>query len=257
MKYTKSGGQPKSGGDSNNRKWKYKIAMIEKDIRNQKRQLSVYNTAANPGSDDEESDGLEKEYGNRKHCNLTRKVKSKSSKKAWHGTPQSIDCGESVGGCNKVAKISKIKVERVQSTTSLQSNESAMEIDNHVDTIVLGSNCLPIHDFGRSVDVSGWDASEGSFEFPKISWAISYDHPTNVQVDMLVYHQAIQCPRFTSHLMCSMQSRITGVRINDLPKFLAKEPYDKTNTIIVNDPLNPNAPVHPVSIEGGHKLFPV
>ena len=41
--------------------------MIEKKVRNQKRQLSDFNTAAKSGSDDEDSDGLEKEDGNRKH----------------------------------------------------------------------------------------------------------------------------------------------------------------------------------------------
>ena len=52
-----------------------------------------------------------------------------------------------------------------------------MEINNHADTILLGSNFLPIHYVGRLVDVSGWDVSSGSVECPKISGAIAYDHP--------------------------------------------------------------------------------
>ena len=56
--------------------------MLEKKVRNQKRHLSVFNTAAKPGSDNEDLDGLEKEDGNREHYNLTRQGKSKSSKKA-------------------------------------------------------------------------------------------------------------------------------------------------------------------------------
>ena len=63
-----------------------------------------------------------------------------------------------------MAEILTIKVGIFQSAISLQSNDSAMEIDNHADTTVLGSNCLPIHDYGISVDVYGWDASAGSFE---------------------------------------------------------------------------------------------
>ena len=40
-KSTKSGGKPNSGGGRNNgyEKWKSKIAILEKNIRNQKRQL--------------------------------------------------------------------------------------------------------------------------------------------------------------------------------------------------------------------------
>ena len=49
---------PIQGGGSNNGKWKYKIVMLEKKFRNQKRQLSVFNTLDKPGSDDEDLDGL-------------------------------------------------------------------------------------------------------------------------------------------------------------------------------------------------------
>ena len=60
--------------------------------------------------------------------------------------------------------------------------------------MVLGSNFLPIHDFERLVDVSGWDGSAGSVECPTISGSTVYDHPISGKVYMLVYHQAIHCP---------------------------------------------------------------
>ena len=46
--------------------------MLEKKVRNQERQMSVFNTSDNTGSDDEDSDGSEKEDGNRKYSALTR-----------------------------------------------------------------------------------------------------------------------------------------------------------------------------------------
>ena len=57
---------------------------------------------------------------------------------------------------------------------------------------------------------------------------------------MVVYHQAIHCKRLENHLMCLVQSRMSGVRINELLKFLAEDPYDNTHVIIVDDPLNLN-----------------
>ena len=59
---TKSVVHPNSGGGSNNVhvKWKSKITMLEKKVRNQKRHILVFNTASKPGSDDEESDGSDK-----------------------------------------------------------------------------------------------------------------------------------------------------------------------------------------------------
>ena len=57
-----------------------------------------------------------------------------------------------------------------------------MEIDNHADMKVLGSNCISVHDFDISVDIYGWDASSGSVECPTISGAIFYDHPISGKV---------------------------------------------------------------------------
>ena len=98
-----------------------------------------------------------------------------------------------------------------------------MGIDNHVDKMVLGSNSLPVNDFERSLDVSGWDVSAESVECTTISGAIAYDHPISGKVYIMVYHHAIRCPILENHLMCSMQSRMEGVSINELPKFLAED----------------------------------
>ena len=96
-----------------------------------------------------------------------------------------------------MAEICTIKVGIVQSAKYLQSNQSTKETDNHADTTVLGSNYLPIHDFGISVDVSGWEAVSWSVECPTISGDIAYDHLTSEKVYMLVYHQAVHFPKLT------------------------------------------------------------
>ena len=68
---TRNGGKKasNSGRGRNNvqGKWKYKIAMLEKKVMNKKRQLSVFTTTAKYGSDNEDSDDSENEYGNMKH----------------------------------------------------------------------------------------------------------------------------------------------------------------------------------------------
>ena len=132
-----------------------------------------------------------------------------------------------------------------------------MEIDNHADTTVLGRNCLSIHDYNRPVDVSGWDASQGSVECPTISGAVAYDHPITGQVYILVYHQAIHCKSLENHLMCPMQSRVTGVKINELPKFLADKPDDETHAIVVGNPLDTDESlIIPLMIKGVTSYFP-
>ena len=98
----------------------------------------VFNTATKPGLDDEESNGSEKEDYNGKYSDLTQKGKYKRSKNALPGTPRSIYCGESFGGCIKLAAIFTIKVGRVQAATTLQSNELTIKINNHAETTMLG-----------------------------------------------------------------------------------------------------------------------
>ena len=115
-----------------------------------------------------------------------------------------------------------------------------MEIDNHIDMMVLGLNCLHVHDFEKFVDVSVWNARSGSVECPTISEYIAYDHPISGKVYMLIYHQVIHCEGLDNHLMCPMQSFMAGLNINEIPKFLAENPDEKTHVIIISDPLNPN-----------------
>ena len=82
-KASKSEINSKSGGGVNNGQgeWKSKITMLEKKVSNKKRHLSVFNTAAKPGSDNEESDDSYKKDGNRKNPALTLKINPKNSKK--------------------------------------------------------------------------------------------------------------------------------------------------------------------------------
>ena len=53
-----------------------------------------------------------------------------------------------------------------------------------------------------------------------------------------------------------MQIWMEGARINDLPKFLAEDPDEKTHEIIVNDPQNPNEPlIIPLVLKGITSYF--
>ena len=100
--------------------------------------------------------------------------------------------------------------------------------------MVLGSNCLPVYDFEKLVDVSIHDAISECDKFPTISGAISYDYPISVQVYRLVYHQGIHFSRLTNNLMYLMQCQMEGARINEIPNILAEDPDEKTHSIIVD-----------------------
>ena len=133
--------------------------------------------------------------------------------------PQSIGCGDLVGSCISVTEILIIKLGKAEAATPSQINESTMEIDNHADMTVLGPNCIPVHYFERYVDVSEWYRSDEMFECPTISGAIAYGRRISGQVYMLVYHQVIHRERLANHLMYPIQSRMSGLNINEHQMF--------------------------------------
>ena len=157
-----------------------------------------------------------------------------------------------------VATVWSIKIGRIASSTSLQTSESRMELDTHADTTVLGKNCLLIQDFGKSVSVSGWNASAGSTECPTVTGVVAYDHPYTGVTYMLIWHQAIYLDTMDNHLICPMQCRVHGVVIHDTPKIFVKDPTDHSHAIVVSDPVDPeNDLVIPLELVGVTSVFSV
>ena len=75
---------------------------------------------------------------------------------------------------------------------------------------------------------------------------------------MLVRNQAIHCKNLTNHLLCPMQRRTQGVKINDILKFLCKEPDDETHAIVAEDPLDSDGKlIINLSLKGVTRYFPV
>ena len=53
-----------------------------------------------------------------------------------------------------------------------------------------------------------------------------------------------------------MQSRIADVEINELPKFLAKNPDERTHAVVVDDPVSNEPLIIPLEIKGVTSFFP-
>ena len=157
-----------------------------------------------------------------------------------------------------VAVVRSFKLRRIIASTSLHNQEARMELDTHADTTVLGHNCLLIHDFDKTVSVTGWDASAGATECRTVSGVVAYDHPVTGQAYMLVFHQAIYLESMDNHLICPMQCRVNGVEINDTPKIFVKHPTERSHAIVVEDPVAPDVSlVIPLQLEGVTSVFSV
>ena len=127
---------------------------------------------------------------------------------------------------------------RVTSVTS-NSKESILYLDSHSYTCVLGSNVLVIQDHGRPFNVLSCNPSLVDRTYQTVSGVIRYDHPITGQTYHLVIHQSISIPHLEHHLLCPMQDHLNKVTINEIPKFLASNPTNETNSIIITDPNDP------------------
>ena len=73
---------------------------------------------------------------------------------------------------------------------------------------------------------------------------------------MMIINQAIYIPHLDNHLLCPMQCRVNGVRVNDIPIFLVEDPDETTHAIGVPDPNNERNYIYfPFSISGVTSYF--
>ena len=127
---------------------------------------------------------------------------------------------------------------RVTSVTS-NSKESTLDLDSHADTCVLGANALVIQDHGRPVNVLSYYPDLGDRTYQTLSGVIGYNHPITGKTYHLVINQAMIITHLEHHLICTIQSCMNGVNINEIPRFLASNPTNETHSIIVTDPDDP------------------
>ena len=121
------------------------------------------------------------------------------------------------------------------SAIGANSNETFLEADSHADTTCLGGGALKILDFNTPVNVHGYDASLGSKKYRVISGGVAYVHPFSGLRYHLIFHQAIHMPDLDHHLMCPMQLRANGVKVNDCPRMYCDNPDDKSHAIVATD----------------------
>ena len=100
------------------------------------------------------------------------------------------------------------------SNSSVNINETSLELDSHADTCVVGRYCLIINDFDRPVTVYGYDRALGAKTYRTVSAVLEYIDPVTGQHYHLVIHQAIEIPHLDHHLLCPMQCEVNDVTVN-------------------------------------------
>jgi len=129
------------------------------------------------------------------------------------------------------------------------------ELDSHADTCVVGDNALIIHDHERDVAVTGYDHVRPK-TFKIVDAVIGYEDPITGQEYMLAINQAIHIPGMKNNLLCPMQIRMNDVSVNEIPKFLVKNPTDEDHAIMIDLYEDDGRLTVPLSLEGVTSYFP-
>ena len=158
------------------------------------------------------------------------------------------------------------------SNSSVNINETSLELDSHADTCVVGRYCLIINDFDRPVTVYGYDRALGAKTYRTVSAVLEYIDPVTGQHYHLVIHQAIEIPHLDHHLLCPMQCEVNDVTVNHRPKYLCKNPTEMDHAIItkriqypedpyLTDMIDPAGPTEklilPLCLQGVTSFLPV
>ena len=98
---------------------------------------------------------------------------------------------------------------------------------------MIGKHALVVHDFDRPINVVGYNKAQGTLavNMKTVTAALAYDDPSTGEVNIIVVHQAVLIPHLEVNLVCPMQVRMNDVRLDKVPKFLAKNPTSHNHTI--------------------------
>ena len=115
----------------------------------------------------------------------------------------------------------------------MEEDTSQTDLDSHADTCVVGANSLVTHDYEQPVKVTGYDAMDGYKTCKMVTATLAYDDPSDGTPIILEVQQAIHIPRLQHNLLCPMQMWLNDVGVNEVPKFLTKDPTDETHAMVL------------------------
>ena len=113
------------------------------------------------------------------------------------------------------------------------SDHGFLELDSHADIAVLGNNCRIFQETEKTVDVYGYDPSQGSIRRKIVSGVFAYDNPEDGNCTLLIVHQGLHVPTMSNSLIPPYQMRDNDLVVNECPKTQIDEPTINDHAIII------------------------
>jgi hypothetical protein len=130
-----------------------------------------------------------------------------------------------------------------------------IELDSHADTSVIGNNCRVISYTDKTCQVAPYHPNYDSMEdIPIVQAGTAYDNPNTGETVILIINQGLYFgDSLPITLLNPNQIRSNGIKVDDVPKHVARDPAKATHSIYI--------PEHdfriPLSMKGVISCLPV
>ena len=123
---------------------------------------------------------------------------------------------------------------RISSFQNMPPGAAATELDSHANTCVVSKNALITYSYGCTVTVTGYDPSLGEVtNLYIVSALVAYELPNSSDVVLLNMNQCVHVPTMEKNLLCPMQLRMNGCRLQETPKFQVGVPIDNDHSVTI------------------------
>ena len=135
-------------------------------------------------------------------------------------------CTKSIGQ-RQVARISYFK--------NMHPGAAANELYSHAETCVVDKNALITHSYGNTFTVTGYNPSLGQVtNLDIISSQVAYELPNSSNVVLLNINQCVNVLTMENNILCPMQLRMNGCRLQETPKFQVRDPTENDHSFTIN-----------------------
>ena len=117
---------------------------------------------------------------------------------------------------------------RIAQASTIDNGTSAIELDSHADSPVVGMHASIIRMTGKQVKVSGFTDRLGSaIPVDVVDAAVVYDCEYTGKSYTMIIRNALYMKEMKVHLIPPFMMRLADIEVDECPKFLAKNPSIK------------------------------
>ena len=114
--------------------------------------------------------------------------------------------------------------------------QTALELDSHADSPVVGRGVTIIERTNKKVSVSGFSDRLGKpIKVEVVNACLAYDDDRDGKTYLIVIRNALHIPDMDASLISPIMMRLAGVDVDECPKFLSRKPSIENHSIFFRD----------------------